>query len=74
MSWFFWKRFKRENPSHFRFLVEAQDCQFLPFTTVVRSGHGVEVINMDPVMHDIQAYETSQHQGTRVLFNSPLPL
>ena len=53
--------------------VEARDCQFLPFTTVVRSGHGVEVINMDPVMHDIQAYETSQQQGTRVLFNSPLP-
>ncbi len=53
--------------------VEARDCQFLPFTTVVRSGHGVEVINMDPVMHDIQAYETSKQQGARVLFNSPLP-
>lgn len=53
--------------------VEARDCQFLPFTTIVRSGHGVEVINMDPVMHDIQAYETSKQQGTRVLFNSPLP-
>ncbi len=53
--------------------VEARDCQFLPFTTIVRSGHGVEVINMDPVMHDIQAYETSKKQGTRVLFNSPLP-
>ena len=53
--------------------VEARDCQFLPFTTVVRSGHGVEVINMDPVMHDIQAYETSQEHGSRVLFNSPLP-
>ena len=53
--------------------VEAKDCQFLPFTTIVRSGHGVEVINMDPVMHDIQAYETSRQTGTRVLFNSPLP-
>lgn len=53
--------------------IEAKDCQFLPFTTVVRSGHGVEVINMDPVMHDIQAYETSHSQGARVLFNSPLP-
>ena len=53
--------------------VEARDCQFLPFTTVVRSGHGVEVINMDPVMHDVQAYETSRAQGTRILFNSPLP-
>jgi len=54
--------------------VEARDCRFLPFTTVVRSGHGVEVVNMDPVMHDIQAYETSIVTGTRVLFNSPWPL
>ncbi len=53
--------------------IEARDCRFLPFTTVVRSGHGVEVVNMDPVMHDIQAYETSAATGTRVLFNSPLP-
>ena len=52
--------------------VEARDCRFLPFTTVVRSGHGIEVVNMDPVMHDIQAYETSTAMGTRVLFNSPL--
>ncbi len=28
---------------------------------------------MDPVMHDIQAYETS-HLGARVLFNVPLPM
>lgn len=53
--------------------VEARDCRFSPFTTVVRSGHGIEVVNMDPVMHDIQAYETSAAMGTRVLFNSPLP-
>ena len=52
--------------------VEARDCQFLPFTSVVRNEHGIEVVNMDPVMHDIQAYETSLAQGTRVLFNSPL--
>ena len=52
--------------------VEARDCRFLPFTTVVRSGHGIEVVNMDPVMHDIQAYETSTAMGTRVLFNTPL--
>ncbi|MGD9850291.1 MAG: carboxypeptidase-like regulatory domain-containing protein [Nitrospirales bacterium] len=53
--------------------VEARDCQFHPFTTVVRNEHGIEVVNMDPVMHDIQAYETSSAHGTRVLFNSPLP-
>ena len=30
-------------------------------------------MNMDPVFHDIQAYETS-HLGPRVLFNTPLPM
>jgi len=54
--------------------VEAKDCQFQPFVTVVRDGHAVEVVNMDPVMHDIQAYETSLKLGARVLFNSPLPM
>jgi hypothetical protein len=54
-------------------VVEARDCLFLPFTTVVRDNQSVTVVNMDPVMHDIQAYETS-HLGARVLFNVPLPM
>lgn len=54
--------------------VEARDCQFTPFVTIVRDEHAVEVVNMDPVMHDVQAYETSPELGTRVLFNSPLPM
>ena len=53
--------------------VEAIDCQFKPFVTVVRNDHQVEVVNMDPVMHDIQAYQTSE-LGPRVLFNVPLPM
>lgn len=53
--------------------IEARDCLFLPFTTVVRNDQSVTVVNMDPVMHDIQAYETS-HLGARVLFNVPLPM
>jgi hypothetical protein len=53
-------------------LIEARDCQFAPFMTIIRNGHAVEVINMDPVMHDIQGYETSIEAGARVLFNSPL--
>ncbi|BCA54374.1 conserved exported protein of unknown function [Nitrospira sp. KM1] len=53
-------------------LIEARDCMFQPFMTVVRNGHAVEVINMDPVMHDIQGYETSPEAGARVLFNTPL--
>jgi hypothetical protein len=53
-------------------LIEARDCMFNPFVTIVRNGHAVEVINMDPVMHDIQGYETSLEAGARVLFNTPL--
>jgi hypothetical protein len=53
--------------------IEAKDCLFLPFTTVVRDDQMVTVVNMDPVMHDIQAYETS-NLGARVLFNVPLPM
>jgi hypothetical protein len=53
--------------------IEARDCLFLPFTTVVRDDQTVTVVNMDPVMHDIQAYETS-NLGARVLFNVPLPM
>jgi hypothetical protein len=53
--------------------IEARDCRFLPFVSVVKDRSEVNVVNMDPVFHDIQAYETS-HLGPRVLFNSPLPM
>ncbi len=62
------KPFRFEPPT-----IEARDCRFLPFVTVVRDKTEVTVVNMDPVMHDIQAYETS-HLGPRVLFNTPLPM
>jgi hypothetical protein len=53
--------------------IEAVDCLFKPFINLVRDLHDVAVVNMDPAMHDIQAYETS-HLGPRVLFNVPLPI
>lgn len=53
--------------------IEAIDCTFKPFISVVWDNRPVEVVNMDPVFHDIQAYETSR-LGARVLFNSPLPM
>ena len=54
--------------------VEARDCQFLPFTTIVRSGHGVEVINMDPVMHDIKRMKprSSREQESYLIHRYPL--
>ncbi len=51
--------------------IEAIDCTFKPFISVVWDKRPIEVVNMDPVFHDIQAYETSRF-GPRVLFNSPL--
>ncbi|MBI3357533.1 MAG: carboxypeptidase regulatory-like domain-containing protein [Nitrospirae bacterium] len=62
------KPFKFEPPT-----IEARDCRFLPFVNVVKNRAEVRVVNMDPVFHDIQAYETS-HLGPRVLFNTPLPM
>jgi hypothetical protein len=53
--------------------IEAKDCRFLPYVSVVKDQSEVIVVNLDPVFHDIQAYETS-HLGPRVLFNTPLPM
>lgn len=62
------KKFEAPTPR-----IEAIDCKFEPYITVVRDQHKVDVVNLDPVMHDIQAYETSD-LGARVLFNVPLPM
>ena len=53
--------------------IQAIDCTFEPYITIVRDGQDIEVVNMDPVLHDIQGYETSKF-GARVLFNVPLPM
>ena len=45
------KPFKFQPPT-----IEARDCRFLPFVTVVKNRAEVRVVNMDPVFHDIQAY------------------
>ena len=54
--------------------VEAIDCDFLPFVNVLRDQDEITVVNMDPVEHDIQGYETARTRGARVLFNRPLPM
>ncbi len=54
--------------------IEAVDCDFLPFVNVLRDRDEITVINMDPVQHDIQGYETARRRGARILFNRPLPM
>lgn len=54
--------------------IEAKDCDFIPFVNVLRDHDKVTVVNVDPVEHDIQGYETARERGARVLFNRPLPM
>ncbi len=54
--------------------IEAKDCDFFPFVNVLRAQDEIKVINMDPIEHDIQGYETARKRGARVLFNRPLPM
>lgn len=54
--------------------IESIDCDFIPFMNVIKDKDEIEVVNMDPVEHDIQGYETARERGARVLFNRPLPM
>ncbi len=54
--------------------VDAIDCDFLPFVNVLKDKDEITVVNMDPIEHDIQGYETARARGARVLFNRPLPM
>jgi hypothetical protein len=54
--------------------IESIDCDFIPFVNVIKDKDEIEVVNMDPVEHDIQGYETARERGARVLFNRPLPM
>ncbi|MCZ6801904.1 MAG: carboxypeptidase-like regulatory domain-containing protein [Nitrospirae bacterium] len=54
--------------------IDAKDCDFLPFMNVLKDREEITVINMDPVEHDIQGYETARERGARILFNRPLPM
>ena len=66
---------KRGKPFHLpKVRIDAIDCDFLPFVNVLKDQEEVTVINMDPVEHDIQGYETARVRGARVLFNRPLPM
>lgn len=53
--------------------IEARDCRFAPPVVVVREEEEIEVVNMDPIMHDVQAYETAPF-GSEIMFHRPLRL
>ncbi|MBI3606310.1 MAG: carboxypeptidase regulatory-like domain-containing protein [Nitrospirae bacterium] len=51
--------------------VTVQNCQISPFVTPVRNHHAINLINHDPVIHDVQTY-TLKDQYTFAMFNKPL--
>jgi len=51
--------------------VEAKDCIFSPSVMVVRNQQEIRFFNMDPVVHDVQMYETAPN-GSSVIFHRPL--
>ena len=53
--------------------IRAQDCVFDPNLIVVRNHQEVSFVNMDPILHDVQVYETSP-SGQSVLVHRPMRL
>lgn len=51
--------------------VEAKDCIFSPSVMVVRDQQDIRFQNMDPVVHEVQMYETAPH-GASIIFHRPL--
>ena len=53
--------------------VMAEDCVFSPSVLVVRHEQAIQVVNMDPILHDVQMYETAPF-GAEVMVHRPLRL
>ena len=53
--------------------VMVEDCVFAPWVMVVRDQQPMHIINMDPIIHDVQVYETAPF-GNKVMLHRPLRL
>jgi hypothetical protein len=53
--------------------VVVEDCLFSPWLLVVRDSQPIHIKNMDPIIHDVQLYETAPF-GAKVMLHRPLRL
>ena len=53
--------------------VTVEDCVFAPWVMVVKDKQPINIVNMDPIIHDVQIYETAPF-GTKVMLHRPLRL
>ena len=51
--------------------IEAKDCTLAPPVMAVRNHQEVRIVNMDPILHDIQIYEVAPF-GSEVMVHRPL--
>ncbi len=51
--------------------IEARDCTLAPPVMAVRNHQEVRIVNMDPILHDIQIYEVAPF-GSEVMVHRPL--
>ena len=63
------KPFAEEGPTK----VSVEDCVFKPWLTVVKDQQPIHIINMDPIIHDVQIYETATF-GPKIMLHRPLRL
>ena len=52
-------------------IIEARDCTLTPPVLAVRNHQEVRIVNMDPIIHDIQVYEVAPFES-EVIFHRPL--
>ncbi len=51
--------------------IEARDCHLTPPVLVVQNPQTIHIVNMDPIIHDIQAYEMAPF-GSEIMLHRPL--
>ena len=53
--------------------VTVEDCVFTPWVMAVRDQQPLHIVNMDPIIHDVQVYEKAPF-GSKVMMHRPLRL
>jgi len=58
-------------------VVNQKDCRFTPYLSVMANGGEIKVLNPDPVLHNVRAFElfptTDNKTMRRTIFNVSLP-
>lgn len=63
------KPFTQNGPAQ----VTVEDCLFTPWVLVVKDQQPLHIVNMDPIIHDVQIYETAPF-GAKIMLHRPLRL